>query len=81
MALLAALCLLAQDAAAETSAAPLVQALERAHGDGAPYRNAVYLLLRVAGVGWIAAEWVAVIVLYKAYRLLQTAVARREGAA
>jgi hypothetical protein len=32
--------------------------------------NAMYLYLRMAGVVWIAAEWIAAVVLWRTYRLL-----------
>jgi len=38
--------------------------------DDAPYRNAMYLYLRLAGVVWIAVEWTAAFLLWRAYRLL-----------
>jgi hypothetical protein len=34
----------------------------------APWRNSLYFFLRVAGVLWIAIEWVAALVLWRAYR-------------
>ena len=38
-----------------------------------PYRNALYFYLRVAGVVWIAVEWVAALVLLRTWRLLRAA--------
>lgn len=38
-----------------------------------PYRNALYFYLRVAGLVWIAVEWVAVFVLFRTWRLLHAA--------
>lgn len=35
-----------------------------------PYRNALYFYLRVAGLVWIAVEWVAALVLFRTWRLL-----------
>jgi hypothetical protein len=52
-------------------ASPELATLERAHAADANTRNAVYLLLRVAGTVWIAAEWVAAAVLVAAYRQLR----------
>jgi len=39
----------------------------------------VYLLLRVAGIAWIAIEWCAVLFLWQAYRFLAREVARWEA--
>ncbi|HNR30681.1 MAG TPA: hypothetical protein PKI11_07310 [Candidatus Hydrogenedentes bacterium] len=60
----------AGDAAAQGN---ILAALQEAEGDVAPYRNALYLYLRVAGVVWIAVEWVAAIILWHAYRFLRAA--------
>lgn len=38
-----------------------------------PWQNALYFYLRVAGVFWIALEWVAVVILWRAYALLRAA--------
>jgi hypothetical protein len=46
----------------------------------APYRNAMYLYLRLAGVAWIAVEWIAAVVLWRACMLIGSALrARTEG--
>lgn len=37
-----------------------------------PHRNTMYLFLRVAGVAWIAIEWVAAFALWRAWRTLRT---------
>lgn len=58
----------------------LYQLLQEAQLQDAPYRNAVYLYLRVAGVVWVAVEWLAAIILWRAYRLLTRAVKRQEDA-
>jgi hypothetical protein len=42
------------------------------------YRNAMYLLLRISGLAWITVEWIAAIVLWRAYFLLRRA-ARAKG--
>jgi len=61
------------------SAEPLHDALRAAvAGDGA-YWNALYLYLRLAGVVWIAVEWVAALVVWRAWRLLRAP--RAEGGA
>lgn len=44
--------------------------LDQAILDDAPYRNAMYLYLRLAGIVWIAVEWTAAILLWRASRLL-----------
>ena len=54
--------------------------LEEAKAAGQPYRNAVYLYLRLAGIAWIGAEWVAAVLLWLTYRLLLRA-ARQWGLA
>jgi len=36
-----------------------------------PWQNALYFYLRVAGVFWIALEWVAVVILWRAFSLLK----------
>ena len=38
-----------------------------------PWRNAMYLYLRVAGVFWIALEWVAAVLLWRSFLLLRVA--------
>lgn len=38
-----------------------------------PYQNALYFYLRVAGVVWIAVEWVAAYLLLRSYALLRSA--------
>jgi hypothetical protein len=52
----------------------LLDVLLDAHAEDAVYRNAMYLYLRVAGLAWIAVEWVAAVVLWRAYRMLRTRV-------
>lgn len=47
-----------------------------AQAAAAPYHNAVYLLLRIAGAVWIAVEWVAAVVLVWCYWLLRARAAR-----
>ncbi|MFM1918390.1 MAG: hypothetical protein RLZZ303_24 [Candidatus Hydrogenedentota bacterium] len=49
---------------------PVMTALLEAEAALQPYRNAVYLYLRVAGVVWIAVEWVAAIALWRGQALL-----------
>lgn len=38
-----------------------------------PWQNVMYFYLRVAGVFWIALEWVAVVILWRSYALLRAA--------
>lgn len=52
------------------SIGPLMAALLEAEATLQPYRNAVYLYLRIAGVVWIAVEWVAAIMLWRGQSLL-----------
>jgi hypothetical protein len=54
-------------------------ALWAAHRADAVHRNALYLYLRLAGVAWVTVEWIAAIVLWRAYRLLATARCRSAG--
>lgn len=51
--------------------------LQEALAENQLYRNAVYLFLRLASGAWIAVEWVAAFLLWRAYRLLANAVAAR----
>lgn len=44
-----------------------------------PYRNAVYLYLRLAGVVWISVEWIAAVVLWRAHLLVHHALRARRG--
>lgn len=57
--------------------APGIDFLQAALQENQPYRNAVYLFLRIAGAVWIAVEWVAAMLLWRAYRMLANAVAER----
>ena len=51
-----------------------------AEADVAPLRSFVHLYLRVAGVVWITAEWIAAVFLILGYRLLRARVdAEGEG--
>lgn len=52
---------------AAESVSPALDALQTVHAADAPYRNAIYLWLRIAGIAWISVEWVAGIVLWRAY--------------
>ena len=51
-----------------------------ADAEAAPLRSFVHLFLRVAGVIWIAVEWVAAIFLILGYRLLRARVHAAGGA-
>jgi hypothetical protein len=55
--------------------------ITEAHASNAVYRNALYLYLRLAGVIWIAVEWLAAYVLWKSFRLISAAVRRAEAQA
>ncbi len=50
-----------------------VAVLQSALAENQPYRNAVYLFLRLAGAVWIAVEWIAAFLLWRAWRLLAKA--------
>lgn len=43
-----------------------------AHGEDEPVRNFVYLAHRAAAVIWITVEWIAAIILVRAYAFLKT---------
>lgn len=43
------------------------------HATLEPWQNALYFYLRVAGVCWITLEWVAVLILWRAFALLRAA--------
>jgi hypothetical protein len=49
----------------------IIAALDAAQQADAVYANALLLYLRLAGVIWIAVEWVAAVILWRAYRLLR----------
>lgn len=57
---------------------PALEMLKAAYAADAPYRNAIYLWLRIAGILWITVEWVAGIVLWRAWVHLRRA-AREAG--
>jgi hypothetical protein len=46
-----------------------------------PHRNGMYLFLRLAGIAWIAVEWVAAIYLVRGWLLIRCHVPRRKVAA
>ncbi|MFP4502989.1 MAG: hypothetical protein ACLFTT_18500 [Candidatus Hydrogenedentota bacterium] len=77
--LLLLLAMLTWAVAGAAVAAPnvLLDAMRHAHAEDAVYRNALYLYLRMAGVAWIAVEWMAAVILWRAYRVVK---ARTEGA-
>ena len=56
--------------AIESISNPFIRACAEADIFLAPYRNAMYLYLRLAGVVWITVEWVAAILLWRGLRLL-----------
>ncbi|HPO16471.1 MAG TPA: hypothetical protein PLI09_23745 [Candidatus Hydrogenedentes bacterium] len=47
--------------------------IQEVYRQDAVYENALYMYLRIAGIFWIAVEWIAAIVLWRAYRLLRNA--------
>ncbi len=59
----------AAENAMESISNPFMRACAEADIYLAPYRNAMYLYLRLAGVVWIAVEWVAAILLWRGLRL------------
>lgn len=71
LALGAALCIAASVAAQTNDAYETAhEALTNAYDEDAPVRNFTYLYLRLAGLIWIATEWVAAIVLVRLYFFL-----------
>lgn len=56
---------------APVNAPHLLPAIKRALAEDAAYRDAMYLYLRLAGVAWVSVEWVAALVLWRAWRLLK----------
>ena len=46
------------------------EALAEAYNEDAPVRNIIHLYLRLAGLVWIVAEWVAAFVLVRMYFFL-----------
>ena len=73
--LLFGVCVAALGAAAASlpDASGALQALKDAHAADAVYRNASHLYLRLAACAWIAVEWTAAVLLWRAYRLLRAA--------
>ena len=71
-ALLGLVAALAIEGVAQSAAphGPVMAALLDAEAALQPYRNAVYLYLRVAGVVWIAVEWVAAVALWRGQALM-----------
>lgn len=55
----------------------ILTALDAAQQADAVYANALLLYLRLAGVAWISVEWVAAVILWRAYRLLRKTVDRQ----
>jgi len=72
------LTLYSSQAAAQAAETPLLAALQHAAHQDAPYRQAVYVYLRLAGLFWIAVEWIAAVLLWRGYRLLAAAARRLE---
>jgi hypothetical protein len=65
-------CLLLLAVPAHAQEASLLAALHSQDFADVLYRNALGLWLRVAGVAWIAVEWVAAVLLWRTYRLLRS---------
>ena len=64
----------ASEPAYAATASESQQALQQyndAYHEEEPVRGFVRLYLRVAGVVWVAVEWIAAILLYKGYRMLR----------
>jgi hypothetical protein len=59
--------------------APAQTLLAEARTANQVYYNAMYLYLRMAGVAWILAEWVAALILWRAYVLVASAARRIES--
>lgn len=62
------------------ASAPAQMLLAEARVANQVYYNAMYLYLRLAGVVWILAEWVAALILWRAYVLVASAAKRMESA-
>ncbi|HUW62391.1 MAG TPA: hypothetical protein VMZ06_15405 [Candidatus Bathyarchaeia archaeon] len=62
------------------ASAPAQMLLAEARIANQVYYNAMYLYLRLAGVVWILAEWVAALILWRAYALVASAARRIESA-
>ncbi len=54
-----------------------LSSLLKVYAADAPYRNALYLYLRLAGVVWIAVEWIAAFLLWRTYRMVAKAIAEK----
>jgi hypothetical protein len=65
-----ALALTAPVHAQQGDVGPMMTALLQKDAELQPLRNAVYLYLRIAGVVWIAVEWVAAVLLWRGQSLL-----------
>lgn len=61
------------------ASAPAQMLLAEARAANQVYYNAMYLYLRLAGVVWILAEWVAGLILWRAYVLVAWAAKRIEA--
>ena len=77
--LMAAPAFAAQTVAAPSAAAAnsWAQVIQMSEGWLAPYRNAMYLYLRLAGVVWITVEWIAALILWRASLLVGRALTNR----
>ena len=58
-------------AATASESQQAIQSYNDAYHEEEPVRGFVRLYLRVAGVVWVTAEWIAAIMLYKGYRMLR----------
>ena len=68
---------LAAAASAQDGPGQVRDAIQEAYREDALYENALYLYLRMAAVVWVAVEWIAAVVLWRAYRLLRKAAKAR----
>jgi len=57
----------------------LLATLREARAANMAYRNALYLYLRLAGIAWVAVEWIAALLLWRGYRLLGAAARDEKG--
>ena len=58
-------------AATASESQQALQQYNDAYHEEEPVRGFIRLYLRVAGVVWVAVEWIAAILLYKGYRMLR----------
>lgn len=61
-------------ALAQADTESINRAYAQAHASHEPLRNALQAWLRIAGCVWIAVEWVAVLALWRTWRVLEARV-------